>query len=307
MQKLVVLAAACAVSAALGAWMTVSVSSMLCGEQSRLVTLAAVVPQEALATSRKELCKQAVVHGRTMKQGPKIKAVESLLEWVESVPGDIIEAGVAEGGGSLPLIFLLGCTGQMRTRTFHLFDSWSGLPPPKLKEDEGFQEHMWNKTFDQFTNSTAWFESQYNTRVKDLPGAMSWAEVWQHVQVHRGFFSDQMPFALMNRRVALLMCDGDMYESSRDCLAFAGPLVNKGGWIYHDDFFSFLGNYKAVMEYIAASPRQHSPITMVPKWKGPRMELNLSVCKPPKHNKKGGDGSCQGTACQAGFFQVLSD
>merc|ERR1712032_348499 len=46
-----------------------------------------------------------------------------------------------------------------------------------------------------------------------------------------------------------LYCDGDMYASTMECLQSAGRLVNKGGWIFSDDYYAFRGSYLATREY----------------------------------------------------------
>merc|ERR1712217_247069 len=63
------------------------------------------------------------------------------------IAGDIVEAGVAEGGGILPALFYLACTGALANRTVYLFDTWLGLPEPTLAQDAGFSKGQFRKNF----------------------------------------------------------------------------------------------------------------------------------------------------------------
>ena len=44
--------------------------------------------------------------------------------------------------------------------------------------------------------------------------------------------------------------DGDLYESTKICLEYLYPKINKGGYIVIDDFGSLEGCRKAVLEYL---------------------------------------------------------
>merc|ERR1719265_1132987 len=78
---------------------------------------------------------------------------------------------------------------------------------------------------------------------------MTFDDAWNHVRIHKGLFNETMPKVLGNRQVAYLMCDGDMYGSTMDCMDAGEPRLVKGGWHYNDDYYSFVGSYSAVQDY----------------------------------------------------------
>jgi len=68
---------------------------------------------------------------------------------------------------------------------------------------------------------------------------------------------------LAERDVGLLMCDGDMYSSTKDCMKAGGPRVVPGGTIYNDDYFAFKECNKAVEEWLEEDQRPRSDVFIV--------------------------------------------
>merc|ERR1719471_9829 len=197
-----------------------------------------------------------------MKSSNKMKAVMDLAEYVHtrSIAGDIVEAGVAAGGGVLPLIFYLACTGDLANRTVYLFDTWEGLPAPSSAKDAHFHAGQYKTTFDDFLK-VIWVYSGYylefinsDPRVKRTAVA-TWDEVMSHLKIVKGLFADTMQWSLSGRQLALLMCDGDMYSSTKDCMSAGANRVVKRGAIYSDDYYTFKGCYDAMQEYITGGAK----------------------------------------------------
>merc|ERR1719323_1153807 len=76
-----------------------------------------------------------------MKSMNKLKAVLNLVEEVSrnGIGGDVVEAGVAWGGGVIPFVFYFACTGELANRNFYLYDTWEGLPESDDAHDAGFE------------------------------------------------------------------------------------------------------------------------------------------------------------------------
>lgn len=309
-------AAALAIAAAAGAT-AMGAGEPSCGSATEEAELALVQLSRGRRLARGateaevSFCRRAAP---SMK-GIKINAAMGLANLSRTVPGDLAEAGVASGGGSLPLLFFLACTGDLEGRLFHLFDSWEGLPAATETADVGFQAGAFHAGYGEFLRSAETFREKYNRRVfppdgrRPSPRALPWDDVWEkHVRIHKGLFADTMPQALAGRTLALLLCDGDMYASSRDCLSFGGDKVVPGGWIYHDDYYTFLGNFLAVREWRAARARgRKGPISLVPRSASIAQtfqeENGSSKCVPPKDNTQA-SGACDGEEVEAGFWQV---
>lgn len=236
---------------------------------------------------------------------------------VRAVPlGRLRRGGRRRGRGEPPGVVLPGLLGPpwgTERREFHLFDTWEGLPAPDVEQDEGFQKGAYLQTIDSVhRNIEAWgvYYNQSNPNdggegsQPSPPFVYSWDEAKSRLKIHIGLFADIMPGALMSRSVAALYCDGDMYQSSLDCLAGAGSHRQDGGWIYHDDYFTFTGNYQAVNDWIQTTQtRAHEPLQIVLQ-SGPwKPFTDLGKCSPPTDNPAQA-GTCEGSPAEACFWQV---
>jgi len=175
--------------------------------------------QLAEPSSLRLSCRKATPSSGTMKSGTKLHAVLEETDRVQasSIPGDIVEAGVAGGGGILPVIFYLACTGDLAQRTVHLFDTWEGLAP--TNSDSGFIDGQYKVGYDAFLANVEQYRTAYGQQAAALNLSLSWDEAWTHVNIVKGLFADTMAGALAGRTLSLLMCDGDMYSPRRTAWA----------------------------------------------------------------------------------------
>lgn len=72
-----------------------------------------------------------------------------------------------------------------------------------------------------------------------------------NVVVTKGFFNVTLPLTTVTH-IAFLRLDGDLYESTRDALVHLYDKVVPGGFIYVDDYHSFMGCKVAVSEFLAS-------------------------------------------------------
>jgi hypothetical protein len=254
----------------------------------------------------------------SMKGLHKIQAVlEMAVKAVQlGGKGDFVEAGVAGGGGTFPVLYYLACMGELEGRAYHLFDTWTGIPAPVAKEDKGFRKGQWNVGLKEFwSNFQKWGVHWDQHRAGK--STKTWKEIGEHLHTHVGLFGDTMPVALRSTTVVALYCDGDMYQSSMDCLESAERSLHPSAWIYHDDYFTFLGNYKAVENW-KRNANDIGRIALIPNPQPTGCSVDCGYvelledendCIPPKTNKGGKVyvGTCQMTGgpmqMQACFWQ----
>lgn len=244
----------------------------------------------------------------------KLKAVLDLIQWSRNLTGDIVEAGVGDGASCLPSLYYMACTGEIRHRKLRLFDTWKGNPEPLRPEDRGFVAGDHSKSREALHFNGKIFGDYYLAGVLQNPGkpasAVTWEQAWKHIREYKGLFAKTMRPALKDKRVAVLICDGEMYESTLDCLKGGEDSVVKGGWVYEDDYYTFSGTYLALRHYLAKMTRAISSITMVPQaGKRTRVLEDPDHCKPPVINDpdKKQAGRCWDKAYEAAYFQVLGD
>jgi hypothetical protein len=156
--------------------------------------------------------------------------MRELLRLVESVPGDTAECGVYEGAGS----WLMCRMNAGNDRQHHMFDSFEGLSQPAVVDGS-----HWRK------GAMARHEDLVRANLAPLKGWTS----------HRGWiptrFSD-----VSDRRFAFVHIDVDLYEPTRDCMAFFYERMSDGGIILCDDYGQSTcpGATRAVDEFLAGKP-----------------------------------------------------
>ncbi len=153
------------------------------------------------------------------------------------VSGAVVECGVWKGGMSAALAELLGSR-----RTYHLLDSFEGLPP--VTEADGPWAKQWQERKDLWYFDNCKAEQMYAREAMRLSGV-------EHFQIHQGWFKDSLP-VLPDFPIALLRLDGDWYDSTYTCLEHLYPRVISGGLVILDDYYAWEGCIRACYDYFSA-------------------------------------------------------
>lgn len=254
---------------------------------------------------KKDLCLQKTPIKGTMKQPNKYLTLLTLVQNLTSVPGDILMAGIAEGGDAYGVLFYLACKSDLRNRQIHVFDTWKGLPPAMDKDDKGFKTGEYHKTYEAFIENGVNYGKIYDRVMVDKQH--SWKEVMAHLVTYKGLFADTMPGAASEKTVAFLSCDGDMYQSTLDCLNSAADHMAPGSPIYQDDYYTFIGNYKAVQDFRSKKHISNdvAPIFIIPRsgTHAPYIE-DAAFCVPPTSNYRGNAGKCSKVVCEGAYWRT---
>jgi O-methyltransferase len=161
-------------------------------------------------------------------------AVETALK--ESVPGDLVECGVWRGGCAIFMRAILKCQGS--DRIVWAADSFQGMPKPngvKFAADT-----------DQWDLSNVKSLSVSLARVKQNFAAFDLLD--DQVRFLEGWFRDTLPTAPI-RKIAVLRCDGDLYESTMDILDNLYDRVSPGGFVIIDDYGAWPPCKQAVEQF----------------------------------------------------------
>jgi hypothetical protein len=159
--------------------------------------------------------------------------------------GDYLEFGVYNGTSLACMHRALDGGGLRQSRLFG-FDSFDGLPPVAATDSGGH----WRPG--EFKSSL-----EFTRRVLDHEGID-----WNRVTLVKGFFdatlTPQRRASLGIRKASLIMVDCDLYQSTREALAFCGPAIVDESVIFFDDWFPLadqaLGESKAFHEWLTADP-----------------------------------------------------
>ena len=136
------------------------------------------------------------------------------------VPGDVVEFGCYAGTTSLFIRRLLDETHQSAVRSFHVYDSFAGLPEKHAQD-----------------NSAAGVDFQAGRL------AVSKKEFLRHFYaanltppiIHKGWFGE-LTGADVPPTIAFAFLDGDFYESILDSLKLVWPRMSPGGVVLIDDY-----------------------------------------------------------------------
>lgn len=181
-----------------------------------------------------------------------------ILALHHGIPGDAVECGVYAGAQSALMAraimdfhgvnsegkFWLAPEGKLRPGDqmprVHLFDSFTGIPAPG--------PHDIDLAANKGGESACSLEDvQKNMKEWGIPNEL--------LVYHAGLFNNTVPLALAMecpKQIAVLRLDGDLYESTRDCMPLL-DLVSPGGYVIVDDW-NLDGCRKAVNEKIMPAP-----------------------------------------------------
>lgn len=146
--------------------------------------------------------------------------IETVL--TDNIPGDLIETGVWRGGATILMRGVLAAH-NVCDRTVWVADSFEGLPPPTLVQDQGI-----DLTKENFPVLSVGIDT-----VKGLFERYDLLD--NQVKFLKGWFKDTLPKAPIEQ-LSVLRMDGDLYESTMDAFVSLYDKVSVGGFIIIDDY-----------------------------------------------------------------------
>jgi len=183
----------------------------------------------------------------------KLEVVHECVKRVEaaSIPGIMVEAGVAMGGSAIVI-----AKTKSPQRELRLYDVFEMLPPPAANDDakshEVYQNFLAGKV-------SAAVDRNYVGHAKDLlsftrdnmkrtgvdPEALN-------IRFVKGLYEDTLR---VDEPVAFAHIDCDWYDSVKLCIERLADRMSEGGVMLFDDYHSFQGCRKAVDEWLPTDPR----------------------------------------------------
>jgi O-methyltransferase len=158
------------------------------------------------------------------------------------VPGSFVECGVAAGGSSALLSYVVARYGGASGRRLYCFDSFAGLPRPAAvdrHEGRGAEE-------------LGWGEGTCAAPVTSLLALCRQLGTEAHVQPVPGLFEQTLPsWRAQVGPIALLHMDGDWYASTMTVWTQLYDQVSDGGRIQVDDYGYWEGCREATHAFFA--------------------------------------------------------
>jgi len=163
---------------------------------------------------------------------------------VGTVPGAVVECGVALGGSGIWLASLL------KDREYHGYDVFDQIPPPGPQDPAKAHERY---AVIASGKSKGLGEDTYYGYLGDLLDRVSasFASYNLTPHLHKGLFEDSLH---PEWPIALAHIDCDWYEPVSVCLQRITPWLACGARVIIDDYFDYGGSQKAVDEHLAGNP-----------------------------------------------------
>lgn len=158
-------------------------------------------------------------------------ALWEMLRLVHNVPGDTAECGVYRGISSYLIL-------ARTKRAHHLFDSFEGLSQPGANDDA----KVWA------VGDLSAGEELVAEKLKPFI---------DRCQFHKGWIPDRFT-DVAEHKFAFVHIDVDLYQPTRDSIAFFYPRLSKGAILICDDYACSTcpGATKAIDEYLKGKPEQ---------------------------------------------------
>lgn len=165
---------------------------------------------------------------------PRLVTLYRLSEEVNrrSIPGDIVECGVYNGGSAV-VMASIGEKSPLNRKVW-LFDSFEGLPKPSDKDGNEAPEYE------------GWCHGDL-AKVREIFEKMHIPE--SRVHIVKGWFQDTFQ-KVQIPDIAILHIDADWYESVKLCLEKFYDCVRPGGYVVLDDYGSWEGCKIATNEFL---------------------------------------------------------
>lgn len=162
----------------------------------------------------------------TMIGRKRLDNIQFCIETVlaDNIRGDFIETGIWRGGACIFMQGVLMAYG-VKDRTVWAADSFEGVPPPTLQEDQGF-------------DISASVLPVLAVPIEEVQELFSrYGLLNENVKFLKGWFKDTLAAAPIEK-LAILRLDGDLYESTMDALTPLYDKVSSGGFVIIDDYLS---------------------------------------------------------------------
>jgi O-methyltransferase len=187
------------------------------------------------------------VRPRTMTASEKLFALILATRYVvdHHIPGALVECGVWRGGSMQAVARTLLDRG-VTDRDLHLFDTFSGMPPPTDKDRRRDGKHAADLMSTKPKDARVWAMATLD----DVRAGM--AETGyppERIHFHEGLVEDTVP-GQAPREIALLRLDTDWYESTRHELEHLYGRLEPGGVLLLDDYGHWQGAREAVDEFL---------------------------------------------------------
>lgn len=189
----------------------------------------------------------------TMTGPLRIKALLQSVEYIvnNNISGDIVECGVWKGGSIMLIAKKLLELGDIE-RNIYLYDTFEGMSEPidiDISHDNlSASELLVSAEAKKKEGNNVWCYSSLEEVKNNI---ISTGYNPEKLHFIKGKVEETLSKHLPANKLALLRLDTDWYESTKSELNYLYPLLVNKGILIIDDYGQWLGQQKAVDEYIS--------------------------------------------------------
>jgi hypothetical protein len=162
--------------------------------------------------------------------------IGELMRLVYNVSGDTAECGAYKGCGSHIILLATHAQNKMQPRNHFIFDSFEGLSAPIL------------------TDGNYWKSGDLKSAEETIRDNLS---EFENVHFMKGWIPERFA-EIEARRFAFVHIDVDLYEPTRDSIAFFYARLNPGAILICDDYACYTcpGATKAMDDFLRDKPEK---------------------------------------------------
>jgi O-methyltransferase len=187
----------------------------------------------------------------TMTSQSRVANLERAVRYIltHGIDGDFVECGVGAGGSMMAIAYTL-LEVDISDRRLLLYDTFSGMARP-TEEDVSILGKPATRKYDRKTKDgeCTW----HNFPLADVRANMNRTSYpTASMSFHPGYVQDTLP-SNDSVNISLLRLDTNLYESTVVECEQLIPKLSAGGVLIIDDYFRWLGQQKAVDEYLKST------------------------------------------------------
>jgi hypothetical protein len=220
------------------------------------------------------------LRGMTMSGLRRLDDLQSCVESVvrDGVAGDLIEAGVWRGGGSILMRATLDSLGA-EDRSVWVADSFQGFPRADAPPGAGVRDY--EQTLEPYL---AVFDF-LAVPLEEVKAHFTRFGLERGTRFVPGFFEDTLP-ELPDHEWSLIRLDADSYDPTLLALRYLYPRLSVGGYLIVDDYGA-LEECRGAVDRFRREHRIKEPLEQV-DWTGVRWrrESDSEIAPPPQPHER---------------------
>ncbi len=147
-----------------------------------------------------------------------LQFINGTFEVADTTQGCLVEAGCYKGGSSSKF----SLAAKMLGRPLYMFDSFEGIPA-----------HSEPHTFNIYKKPVSFTQGEYRGTLEEVQSTLEQFGHRDSCYLVPGWLEDTLPS--FKQPISAIYLDVDLAQSTRTCLKYLYPLLEKGGLLYTQD------------------------------------------------------------------------